>query len=167
MKNGTFVILPFGNDHVWTVKHNYGEKLWSLPGGGVEPHQDHEATGVAECLEETSFNVILLYKVGIFTGKKSNQVVELWLGKPKNGFDSFTGVYDKREILMQGICPVDPPMDFPIYSAQRMMIKAWDLLNKGKINGVIEDYLSAPFKTIQIQEWYDEYQQKLSSESQQ
>lgn len=45
----------------------YGHTGWTLPGGGMEDHEDTEATAVRECREETGLQVRLTGLLGVHT----------------------------------------------------------------------------------------------------
>lgn len=45
----------------------YGRSGWTLPGGGMEDHEDTEATAIRECLEETGMHVRLSGLLGVHT----------------------------------------------------------------------------------------------------
>ena len=53
MKFGVFVVIPkTGTKRVLMVRHNYGDKKWSLPGGGLEMAELIDEGGRREVKEE-------------------------------------------------------------------------------------------------------------------
>lgn len=72
-----FVIKDYENKYLF-VKHNYGMKKWSLPGGGWERGELTSDAGIRETLEESGFVTRPKKFIGIFSLKKSDGVVILY-----------------------------------------------------------------------------------------
>lgn len=67
---------------LWLVKHNYDEKLWSLPGGGLELGENIVQGLGRENQEETGFQInVLNPPVAILPLRKSLGVVVLFEGR--------------------------------------------------------------------------------------
>ena len=88
LKDGVFVVIEsFGS--ILLVRHNYGEKKWSLPGGGVRQGEIVTQAVRRELAEETNINQVATMKqVGQFTLIKRYGLVDLfyamgWFGNPK------------------------------------------------------------------------------------
>jgi len=88
LRDGVFVVIP-DHDSILMVRHNYGEKKWSLPGGGVKQGEIVIHAARREMQEETGISrVITLRQVGQFTLIKRYGLVVLfeaigWDGFPK------------------------------------------------------------------------------------
>lgn len=54
-------------DHVLLIRHTYGNKNWSLPGGRIAKHESPEAAARREIKEETGISVGSLLELGEFT----------------------------------------------------------------------------------------------------
>lgn len=88
LKDGVFVIFA-EHDSILLVKHNYGEKRWSLPGGGVREHEIEILAAQREVAEETGITDIpTLRQIGRFTMMKRYGLITLfqalgWFGYPR------------------------------------------------------------------------------------
>lgn len=51
--NGANVIIVDSTGRILVVRHNYGTKLWGLPGGKIEPGEEPADAAIRETLEET------------------------------------------------------------------------------------------------------------------
>lgn len=51
--NGANVIVVDSTGSILVVRHNYGTKLWGLPGGKIEPGEEPTDAAIRETLEET------------------------------------------------------------------------------------------------------------------
>src|SRR3989344_9072627 len=88
LKDGVFVVVEsFGS--ILLVRHNYGEKKWSLPGGGVKQGEIVIQAARREAREETGISQIsTLRQIGQFTLIKRYGLVVLfealgWYGHPQ------------------------------------------------------------------------------------
>lgn len=89
------VLVPFGcfaavfntddGIRLLLVHHNYGQKLWSLPGGGLA-HIGESADKAAEreTLEESGLKVKAIKLIALLSLRKSIGTVALFLAKPLN-----------------------------------------------------------------------------------
>lgn len=89
LRDGVFIIVE-DNHKILLVKHNYGEKLWSLPGGGVKQGEIVIVAAKRELLEETGIEHAgsNFKQIGLFTLIKRYGIVVLfqsldWFGCPK------------------------------------------------------------------------------------
>ena len=62
---GAKVIIKCG-DKILLVKHTYGHKTWTLPGGGIQKSESPEAAARREVFEETDIRVVDLKYIGTF-----------------------------------------------------------------------------------------------------
>lgn len=63
------------------VRHNYGEKKWSLPGGGLNQGEEADVGVIREAKEETGLDIGICHPhIGIFPLKKSLGMVILFEG---------------------------------------------------------------------------------------
>ncbi|OGN07684.1 MAG: hypothetical protein A3B86_02510 [Candidatus Yanofskybacteria bacterium RIFCSPHIGHO2_02_FULL_38_22b] len=68
---GIFGTAKNGQNKYLMVKHAYGLKKWSLPGGGFEQGEFFSDACVRETLEETGLAVVVKHLIGQFTLVKS------------------------------------------------------------------------------------------------
>ncbi|OGN08943.1 MAG: hypothetical protein A3C64_01235 [Candidatus Yanofskybacteria bacterium RIFCSPHIGHO2_02_FULL_41_12] len=93
MSVGVFVAVrkhkydeDFGYDnHFLLVKHNYGERKWSLPGGKLEQGELVPNGGRRETFEEASVVIKIKRLKGIFSLRKSFGLAILLEGQILNG----------------------------------------------------------------------------------
>lgn len=65
-------VIVNSEGRVLQLKHTYGDKVWGLPGGAVEPGETiHEAIK-RECLEELGVEVIIEAFTGLYYHKSLN-----------------------------------------------------------------------------------------------
>jgi len=89
LKDGVFVVVP-QHDSILLVKHNYGERKWSLPGGGVRQGEIVTQAARRELREETGIEQVhSMRQVGQFTLIKRYGLVVLfeamgWFGSPRS-----------------------------------------------------------------------------------
>ncbi len=60
------------------VKHSYGSRKWSLPGGSLEERENVIEAAEREFIEETGYRPLGMELVGIFTLQKSKGIVILF-----------------------------------------------------------------------------------------
>ena len=88
LRDGAFVVIA-DHDSILLVRHNYGEKKWSLPGGGVKQGEIVIQAARREAQEETGISqVATMRQIGQFTLIKRYGLVVLfealgWFGYPK------------------------------------------------------------------------------------
>lgn len=111
---GIFGICKDVKGEYLMVRHNYGLKKWSLPGGGFEQGEFFTDACIRETLEETGLTVRVKRLIGQFT-----------LYKSKGGL-----ILYETEIVSGFINPSDPDE-----------ISACDLFNKGEITELWESGL--------------------------
>src|SRR3989344_2673146 len=105
LRDGVFIVVQ-ADKGILLVKHNYGQRLWSLPGGGVKQGEIVTAAAKRELKEETNIDKVEhLKQIGVFTLIKRYGLVILfyalsWSGYPKaNGQEiSECGFFDKEKI---------------------------------------------------------------------
>ncbi|MEP5938095.1 MAG: NUDIX domain-containing protein [Erythrobacter sp.] len=56
---GCVVVVEDFNQSVLLLRHSYGPKLWSLPGGGVKPGEDPQMAALRELGEELGEDLVL------------------------------------------------------------------------------------------------------------
>ena len=74
---GVFVAVRNEAGAYLVVKHNYGDRKWSLPGGGVDQGEIINLTALRELGEETGFEGKIGNIIGIFSLRKKRGVVVL------------------------------------------------------------------------------------------
>ena len=88
LRDGAFVAIA-DHDSILLVRHNYGEKKWSLPGGGVKQGEIVIQAARRETREETGISeMTTMRQIGQFTLIKRYGLVVLfealgWFGYPK------------------------------------------------------------------------------------
>jgi ADP-ribose pyrophosphatase YjhB (NUDIX family) len=65
----TVAVLTYDDEGRILLVRNSGSKLWSTPGGIVEPHESPSDAAVREAWEETGLVVELLRVAGVFGGE--------------------------------------------------------------------------------------------------
>ena len=140
---GVFGILhsTFEYDEIVLVRHNYGQRGWSLPGGGLEPYESIIEGLMREIKEETGFtNIRVVKQVGIFSSRLGNNPVILFecefIDKENRA------PYDESEIKE---CCTFNLRSLPkgLYMAQRRLIDIWrGVIMFKKYDGQIYDWLS-------------------------
>jgi 8-oxo-dGTP diphosphatase len=60
------VVLLDDDGRVLLVLQNYGQRLWGIPGGAIEPGESPQDAAVREAKEETGLDVELDYLVGVY-----------------------------------------------------------------------------------------------------
>jgi len=63
--SGVTIIARNGEGHVLLVRHTYGNRAWSLPGGGIRAGEEPEAAAVREFAEELDCAIYALGFVGV------------------------------------------------------------------------------------------------------
>jgi ADP-ribose pyrophosphatase YjhB (NUDIX family) len=72
---GVFAAIFDESRRILCVKHEYGRKLWHLPGGGVEPGESvHEALR-RETREETGYLIEPKGLIGVYSAPSRDDVV--------------------------------------------------------------------------------------------
>ena len=120
LRDGVFVIVRSLNS-ILLVRHNYGEGLWSLPGGGVKQGEVVIDAARRELREETSIEeVATLKQIGIFTLIKRYGLVVLF---EAIGWDGYPTA-DSKEIAECGFFTLQDlgTNKAQIYPAQLKMI---------------------------------------------
>ena len=72
---GVFIVAKDPDGRYLFVKHGYGMKKWSLPGGGLERGEFVSDAGTREALEESGLKVKVKRYIGHFSLKKSDGLV--------------------------------------------------------------------------------------------
>ena len=76
---GVFVVVRAHN-RILLVRHAYGTRKWSLPGGGLEQGELIHDAGRRETKEETGLDVQIGRQIGIFSLRKEKGIVILLEG---------------------------------------------------------------------------------------
>ncbi len=157
LPDGAFGVLKTKNGLV-LVKHAYGARKWSLPGGGVEPGETPEKAVIREFLEETGIEVKITSKIGVFHARKNTTDAHLFLVEQLHHKEEAS--YDKKEIEGLGYFNIDSVYDLrdfgiEIYPAQKIIISAWILIALGVFTTPIDDYQSNPDKK-ELLAWMEE-----------
>lgn len=70
---GVFAAIFDESERLLFVRHNYGRKLWSLPGGGIEDHETVVDALKREVLEETGLEVEPDVLIGSYSRPEPNR----------------------------------------------------------------------------------------------
>ena len=125
LSTGVFVVVQDGGGKFLVVKHRYGWRRWSLPGGGPEHKELLPDSGKREVLEETWLTVEIAEQIGIFTLRLSFGHVVLFRGHIVSGITEPDG----KEISDCGFYSLEELRTMPVYKAQLSLI-LWSLLHK-------------------------------------
>lgn len=88
---GVFVAIFNEQGKILLVKHSYGKRKWSLPGGGLEENETNEEGCVREIREETGLSILVRRVIGIYEQhqtqrpKKKLIKIVLYEGEPTGG----------------------------------------------------------------------------------
>jgi len=118
-------------DGLWLVKHNYGEKKWSLPGGGLELGENIIEGVCREGQEETGFHIgVLNPPVAILSLKKSLGALMLFnghifrsLGQPNPEEISDAVFFGFQEMAELSACQEIYPAQFGLVELFRLTKK--------------------------------------------
>ncbi|OGM99818.1 MAG: hypothetical protein A2736_03205 [Candidatus Yanofskybacteria bacterium RIFCSPHIGHO2_01_FULL_41_27] len=112
MSVGVFVAIRGPDNSFLLVKHAYGERKWSLPGGKLEQGELVPNGGQRETLEEAGVIVQIIRQVGIFSLRKTFGIAILLEGriiggklKPDNKETSDCGFFKIDELRQEEIYP--------------------------------------------------------------
>lgn len=122
---GVFVIIQNGGGRFLIVKHRYGLRRWSLPGGGPEYKELLTDTGRREVREETGLIVGIDEQIGIFTLRLSFGHVVLFRGHVADGKLK----PDEKETSDCGFYSLEELQTMPVYKAQLSLI-LWSQIHK-------------------------------------
>jgi len=125
LSTGVFVVVQDGGGKFLVVKHRYGWRRWSLPGGGPEHKELLPDSGKREVLEETGLKVEITEQIGIFTLRLSFGHVVLFRGHIVSGIME----PDRKEVSECGFYSLEELRAMPVYKAQLSLI-LWSLLHK-------------------------------------
>ena len=125
LSTGVFVVIQDGTGRFLVVKHRYGWRRWSLPGGGPEHRELVPDSGKREVLEETGLRVEITEQIGVFTLRLSFGHVILFRGRIFGGSTR----PDEKEVSECGFYSLEELQAMPVYKAQ-MSLMFWSLRHK-------------------------------------
>ena len=88
---GVFIVAKDPAGRYLFVKHGYGMKKWSLPGGGLERGEFVSDAGTREALEESGLKVKVKRYIGHFSLRKSDGLVILYEADVIGGTTAYMG----------------------------------------------------------------------------
>jgi 8-oxo-dGTP pyrophosphatase MutT (NUDIX family) len=74
------VALFDSRGHVLLVHQGYGEQLWSLPGGSVEPFESPTDAAIRETHEETGYDIDIGAFIGIYAAPERDMLSLVFTG---------------------------------------------------------------------------------------
>src|SRR5687768_15777881 len=77
---GVHAIISNSEGHVLLLKRTYGNKGWSLPGGGVDPGETIHQALFRECREELGTEPLDVVLTGVYYHSKLNAQVGIFRG---------------------------------------------------------------------------------------
>lgn len=116
---GCFGIISV-KEKILLVRHSYGEKKLSLPGGGLEKGETPDLGVRRECLEEVGVDIEFGY-IGTYFLHKSAGVLYLFKGTAPENILFSPQDGEITEVILAD--PHNLPPD--IYPAQRKLIDRW------------------------------------------
>ncbi len=127
-RDGVFTVIrhPENQDMILLVKHGYGTKKWSLPGGGLKQAELALDGAIREVFDETGLLVRIKKQIAYLSLEQKYGFTSLFEGEVVKGSIHRNG--DGQEILACNYFHKDylPEM----YNAQRGMI-GWSEYHKG------------------------------------
>src|SRR3989344_1612129 len=132
MSFGVFAFIRDAQKRVLMVRHNYGQRKWSLPGGGLEQGELATRGVQREVAEETGYVVGINGLIGIYSLRKSPGIVLLYSGKvlvsdPVNQLNT-QEISQARFISLEEL----RSMKHQIYPAQLGLIERATTIRKGE-----------------------------------
>lgn len=146
LPNGVFVVL-FKKENknpllskIYIVKHNYGEKKFSLPGGALQTGENPESAALREVQEETNLRLKNVCLLGTFLSRKNSGTIVFLYKALAGGIEK---IIDPNEIAEIQVVTVGQALtEYNLYPAQRILLAAY-VVGKEQQEFII-DYLSAP-----------------------
>lgn len=125
---GVSVILTNLSGHVLLLRHSYGEKVWSLPGGGLKRGEDPLEAARREVREELGIELARLEPVAILE--------EVLSGAPHSAH-IFTGVCDRspqpdRREVIEARFFLSHSLPEPLGRITRERLAAWRARGRGQ-----------------------------------
>ena len=144
--HGAFVVV-FANEsenpmksEIYIVRHNYGQKKCSLPGGAMHGGESPEVAALRETKEETNLLLKNVSLIGIFHSRKNAGKLTFLFKALGEGM---TSILDAEEIAeIQAVTVEQALTELDLYPAQRVMLAAY--VASSESQGFIIDYLSTP-----------------------
>jgi ADP-ribose pyrophosphatase YjhB (NUDIX family) len=125
---GVFVVVPGKDDRILLVKHKYGQKKWSLPGGGIELGESVEEAAIREVKEETGLEIEISHLIGIFSLQKSKGIIILFEARK---ISQSPGNWDKDEIETWSFISLNDLPSNALYPGQLKLL-LWYRFHKRK-----------------------------------
>ena len=72
---GVFAAIIDDREHILCVKHDYGDKHWALPGGGMESGESPSEALKREVEEETGYIVRPNDQIGVYSARFKDDIV--------------------------------------------------------------------------------------------
>ena len=142
-REGVFVIIrsPINEDKVLLVRHGYGTKKWSLPGGGIKQSEFANDAAEREAFDETGLRVKITKLVGHFSFRFKYGFMILFESRIEGSIIHISS--NETEIID---CRYFHYNDLPIdmYDAQRGMIRWAQYSKKYNINNPLFGHPDKP-----------------------
>lgn len=125
--NGVNIIIQNKAEHYLLVRHNYKDRKWSLPGGGIKRGETSKRAIIREVLEETGLIIVgrPLYFADVQLEFAWKNKVILFVATEWDGIISPRNKDEISEVKF--FKPEDIKNNEEIIKAQRMLIKIFEI----------------------------------------
>lgn len=145
--HGSFVVaiesgtenLNISKRKITLVRHNYGEKKYSLPGGKINQYEDPETTALRELAEETGLSITTkCVPVGTFMSRKNPGTLTFLFSAVYANNPKITRIEEISEIK---IVSIEEAFKYDMYPGQKILLASY-VVNDDY--GHIIDWMSEP-----------------------
>ena len=154
IKDGSFIIISKG-DLLLLVRHAYGKKEWSFPGGGVDKNEPFQTAALRECFEETGYRPPSAILVAKYKSRKhEDQKTHLYHWFVENN-TTCPGPENHNEIAEIRFVTIKEAQKLLTMQAQQRFLATYQayLAKKQTIWKPYSEYLSGEFSNKEIEDY--------------